>query len=63
MSGIGSSAGTAPSALAISIGGPPSTRIFRPFMSSSVFTCFFAVIRKFGEVVCSTSGWIAPYSF
>ena len=51
MSGIGSSAGTAPSALAISVGGPPSTRIFRPFMSSSVFTCFLVVIRKFGDVV------------
>ena len=58
MSGIGSSAGTAPSALAISVGGPPSTRIFKPFMSSSVFTCFLEVIRKLGDVVCSTSGWI-----
>src|SRR4029079_19087120 len=63
MSGIGSSAGTAPSALAISVGGPPSTRIFKPFMSSSVFTCFFAVIKKLGDVVCSTNGWIGPYSF
>ena len=34
-----------------------------PLRSSSVFTGFFEVIRKFGEVVCSSSGWISPYSF
>ena len=51
MSGIGIGVGTAPSALAISVGGPPGTRIFMPLRSSSVFTCFLVVSRKYGDVV------------